>query len=195
MDAAETAGDLIEVSKSALRLANGEGDLDDLVTLGITGAGLGAGGLPGKGKPNINPPTPRKPRLPEKDGHWLGDRGNSEWVSNKPDVNRYTGGEPVPFNNNYPDFSKWSQKDVKIPNMTGDNGPDFRAADKILARDKGLLKKDGTPNVAAAERYRRNNKLTWHHHQDGTTMQLVPEDLHGNIPHTGGGSLSRNKTK
>jgi len=51
LDAAETAGELIEVSKSALRLANGEGDLDDLVTLGITGAGLGAGGLPpGKGK-------------------------------------------------------------------------------------------------------------------------------------------------
>jgi len=36
------------VPKSALRLANGSGDLDDLVTLGITGAGLGAGGLPGK---------------------------------------------------------------------------------------------------------------------------------------------------
>lgn len=33
---------------------NGEGDLDDLVTLGITGAGLGAGALPpGKGKPNV----------------------------------------------------------------------------------------------------------------------------------------------
>ena len=41
-----------------MRLASGEGDLDDLVTLGITGAGLGAGALPpGKGKPNINPPS------------------------------------------------------------------------------------------------------------------------------------------
>jgi len=49
LDAAQTVGDLIEVSKSALRLASGEGDLDDLVTLGITGAGLGAGALPGKG--------------------------------------------------------------------------------------------------------------------------------------------------
>lgn len=29
-----------------MKLASGEGDLDDLVTLGITGAGLGAGGLP-----------------------------------------------------------------------------------------------------------------------------------------------------
>jgi len=38
-----------------LRLANGSGDLDDLVTLEITGAGLGAGGLPPGKKvdPNI----------------------------------------------------------------------------------------------------------------------------------------------
>ena len=39
-----------------MRLANGSGDLDDLVTLGITGAGLGAGGLPGKGK-GVDPKT------------------------------------------------------------------------------------------------------------------------------------------
>ena len=196
LDAAQTVGDLIEVSKSALRLASGEGDLDDLVTLGITGAGLGAGGLPpGKGKPNINPPTPRKPRLPESDGHWLGDRGKSEWVSNKPEVNRHTGGEPVPFNNNYPDFSRWSQKDVQIPNMTGDNGPDFSAADQIFARDKGWLKKDGTPNASESFRYRKKNNLTWHHHEDGTTMQLVPRELHENIPHTGGASLVKNPTK
>ena len=51
LDAAETVSELIEAAKSALRLANGSGDLEDLVTLGITGAGLGAGGLPpGKGK-------------------------------------------------------------------------------------------------------------------------------------------------
>jgi len=56
LDAAQTVGELIDVSKSALRLALGEGDLDDLVTLGIGAAGLGAGGLP-PGKPNINPPS------------------------------------------------------------------------------------------------------------------------------------------
>lgn len=26
---------------------------------------------------------------------------------------------------------------------------------------------------------------TWHHHQDGTTMQLVPTDLHDAVRHTG----------
>jgi hypothetical protein len=25
---------------------------------------------------------------------------------------------------------------------------------------------------------------TWHHHQDGTTMQLVPRDIHGLTGHT-----------
>jgi len=77
--------------------------------------------------------------------------------------------------------------------MTGENSKDFAAADRILARDRGWLKKNGTPNAAASERFRRNNRLTWHHHEDGETMQLIPEDLHGNITHSGGASLSRNK--
>jgi len=64
LDAAETVGDLIEVSKSVLKLASGEGDLDDLVTLGITGAGLGLGGLPPGKKVDPNNVTP-SPALPD----------------------------------------------------------------------------------------------------------------------------------
>ncbi|MGK3970047.1 HNH endonuclease [Sorangium sp. So ce118] len=32
---------------------------------------------------------------------------------------------------------------------------------------------------------------TWHHHQDGTTMQLVPSDIHRMTGHTGGFALGR----
>ncbi|MGL4426214.1 MAG: HNH endonuclease, partial [Alphaproteobacteria bacterium] len=35
--------------------------------------------------------------------------------------------------------------------------------------------------------------FTWHHHHDGTTMQLVPYELHRVVNHTGGAALKRAK--
>lgn len=134
-----------------------------------------------------------KPRLPVSDGEWTGTPGNSGWKSTKPEVNAVTGGEPVPFKNNNPDFSKWTEKDgtAKI-NVTGDNSKDFRQADKIFAERKGWLKSDGTPNASAAARYRQQNELTWHHVEDMETMQLVPRALN-DIPHSGGAAGKRNQ--
>lgn len=45
-------------------------------------------------------------------------------------------------------------------------------------------------DVAAANKaagYTRTPEgYTWHHHQDGTTMQLVPREVHALTGHTGG---------
>lgn len=54
----------------------------------------------------------------------------------------------------------------------------------------------GRPNAAAAARFRRDNRLTWHHVEgmDGAApneLILVPMDFHGNIPHAGGASRAR----
>ena len=66
----------------------------------------------------------------------------------------------VPFDKEgFPDFSKWVEKEVKIK-FTGDRPADFRAA-------KAKAGFSSTPEG-----------FTWHHHQDGTTMQLVPSDIH-----------------
>ncbi len=74
----------------------------------------------------------------------------------------------IPFDRDgYPDFSKISKKDVKIE-LTGTREGDFRAANKAAGFDK-------TP-----EGY------SWHHHQDGTTMQLVPRTPHTKTGHDGG---------
>jgi hypothetical protein len=32
---------------------------------------------------------------------------------------------------------------------------------------------------------------TWHHHQVGKTMQLVPKNLHKEVKHTGGAAMKR----
>jgi hypothetical protein len=74
----------------------------------------------------------------------------------------------VPFDKaGYPDFSGVAKAEVQIT-QTGSRAGDFRAANEAA----GLKK---TP-----EGY------TWHHHQDGKTMQLVPRDIHSQTGHTGG---------
>lgn len=62
--------------------------------------------------------------------------------------------------------------------MKGENA-DFSAARSAMADKLGV--KD----------WKEPKGYTWHHHQDGITMELVPSALHNNVPHTGGASLAR----
>jgi hypothetical protein len=76
----------------------------------------------------------------------------------------------VPFDaDGYPDFraARVVQAEVRIT-YTGSRMVDFAAANKAA----GLRE---TPKG-----------MTWHHHQDRTTMQLVPTDIHAKTGHTGG---------
>ena len=132
-------------------------------------------------------------RIPSSDGKWTGKVGNSDWISTKPEVIAITKGKPVPFKNGYPVFDEWSLGEVKLPNMTGKNKLDFKEADLLFAEQKGWFKPDGTPDLKRIENFRSEKNLAWHHHQDGTIMQLVPRDLNGKVPHTGGASVSRNR--
>jgi hypothetical protein len=81
------------------------------------------------------------------------------------DVHPKTG---VPFDKDgFPDFSAVAKEKVQIE-QTGSRAGDVRAANKAA----GLKE---TPE-----------DYVWHHHQDGKTMQLVPEDVHAQTGHTGG---------
>ncbi|MEI6187627.1 MAG: HNH endonuclease, partial [Alphaproteobacteria bacterium] len=72
----------------------------------------------------------------------------------------------------YPDFTPYTTHTVKLDKFVNYND-DFRDANKLAG-----LKTEP-------------KGYTWHHHQDRTTMQLVPEDLHSAFQHTGG--MSTNK--
>ncbi len=61
---------------------------------------------------------------------------------------------------------------VNIP-YTGNRSSDFRLANQ------------------AAGFKRTPRGFTWHHHQNGTTMQLVQRGPHAVIPHTGGFSNAK----
>jgi RHS repeat-associated protein len=78
----------------------------------------------------------------------------------------------IPFDaQGYPDFSSVATETVEIT-QTGNRAVDFAAANRAA----GLAE---TPKG-----------FTWHHHQNGTTMQLVPTAIHRATGHTGGVALS-----
>jgi len=151
--------------------------------------------------PELPPTLFNEPRLPRSMGTWSGPPGNSVWKSKRPEVILIVGEGGIRFRNGYPNFQPWSKATVKLEGMSG-LANDFSEADFSLARRwanepppgtkaADFLKSTGEPNPAAIERYRVANRLTWHHHQGGNLMLLVPRDLHANIPHTGGASAAR----
>ena len=126
-------------------------------------------------KARCSPPSnPFGVRQLPANGTWKGMRGNSAWT---PDLNTErgqkiwaaTGGKPIKFKDGYPEFTPFAKKRVEIE-MTGKNS-DFDRANEAA----GLSE---TPA-----------DMTWHHHQDGVTMELVPSKINNNVPHDGGASI------
>lgn len=87
-------------------------------------------------------------------------------------------GNSVTYNaDGYPDFSPY--KIEQADNLKGLNG-NYHHDAKIA---NASIEYDEIP-----EGY------VWHHVEDGKTMQLIPQEIHNNFPHTGGASGLRNGT-
>lgn len=71
----------------------------------------------------------------------------------------------------FPNFRPYAVKEVKVQGLKGNTGSDYKLANRAAGYDEVP---DG---------------YTWHHHQDCTTMQLVPTDLHEAVRHTGGAAI------
>lgn len=131
-----------------------------------------------------------------KNGGWAGQRGDGDWIPTKgsdldsalKEYNKKHGTkfDRVPYKDGFPDYDNFIYKApdgtparVEIPQVGGKK--DFTSADKAM-RDKL-----GDPDWERPEGY------TWHHKEDGVTMELVPEDIHGfpETGHAGGTSLSQ----
>ena len=127
-------------------------------------------------------------RLPRTNGQWSGTPGNSFWRSNHPDVNRITGNQPIEFIDGRPDFSPWSRGSIHFnPGALDGTDADFDLVYDQLMRTPGLNL--GSRNQA--RNWLSQRGLTPHHFSD-TEIQLIPSDLHGNIPHIGSASDLRN---
>ena len=125
------------------------------------------------GEKPLNSPDPAK---------WL-DKGGTVW--NELDgtwVYQNAAGTTVRYPNGYPDFGPFTVQQVDVPDLKGNhshglNG-DFGKADAMA------------PNGAAD--YASN---TWHHHENGVTVQEVPSDIHKEFTHRGGVSTIKQGNK
>ena len=77
----------------------------------------------------------------------------------------------------FADYKPYTKKEVQVEGLTGKHSSDFNKANKVAGYTE-------TPK-----------DYTWHHHQDGKTMQLVPRDIHKAVAHTGGVSTIKHKHK
>ena len=75
----------------------------------------------------------------------------------------------------FPDFSPYAVAEVKSNKLTGDHRIDVKFANEKL----------NLPDTPEG--------FTWHHVEDGITMQLVPEKIHDDVRHTGGVAVIKHK--
>ena len=86
-------------------------------------------------------------------------------------------GNTVKYNaEGFPDFSDYKIFETQVPGMNGHYKHDAALAN-------GRVGLPSTPDG-----------YVWHHVEDGKTMQLIPQDVHNNFPHTGGASGLKNGT-
>lgn len=115
----------------------------------------------------------RKPHQPNAQ-KWLDNGGSIDQKADGSITYTRSDGVAVTYNNEgFPDFTPYRHptvKDVQIE-FTGIRYKDFSAADKA---------------AGITEKKRTDEKYTWHHHEDGKTMQLIKQDVHAEFFHTGG---------
>jgi A nuclease of the HNH/ENDO VII superfamily with conserved WHH len=103
------------------------------------------------------------------DGQWTPTPGSKLAEAIKPQTS-------ITYENGFPNFDQFSQGSVKIP-QSGNSLKDMELADDLFR------KQTNQPDWA------RDSGMTWHHKEDGTTMQLVPSAINNNSGHSGGASL------
>jgi hypothetical protein len=97
----------------------------------------------------------------------------------------------IPYRDGFPDYTDFvvpagAGKKAEVEIFQAGNKDDFSAADEALRKATGKTRADLEMELGT--------KLTWHHKEDGVTMQLVPTKLHGassGSGHSGGTSLNK----
>lgn len=147
--------------------------------------------------------------IPKNGGCWEGEPGNSIWhpdgdyVPGKSnpegntwdDILKKYGIDGIPFKDGEPDFSEISDATVEIDDFSDSRAKNFAQADEKCAEQWNKEAKDGRTDWTSDDvaEYRSENKLTWHERSDMKTMDLVPSEVHNNIPHSGGISEAKNQ--
>jgi hypothetical protein len=173
-------------------LANGR-PFDWFGNIGITVLSGGAGGTAARGTRLTRViGSPKLERLGPNAPRWGGAFAGRKVDFSKPDLGARSGTSPrIPLNREdlaaayprgvrftragYPVFTPHSVERVRVDGLDG-----FMRNDEPLANKAAGLKE--TPDG-----------YTWHHVEDGKTMELVPTDVHRAVQHTGGRAAMPNQ--
>ena len=146
--------------------------------------------------------------IPQNGGVWSGEPGNSKWIPNKEDIPKQPYGnektwatileehgiDGIEFKEGEPDFTPVAEGSVEIEDFTTNRDDNFFQADQNLAQKWNQESKNGKNDwsISDIRQYRKEKKLTWHERSDMKTLDLVPQEVHGNVPHAGGISALKN---
>lgn len=172
--AIETAGDIAKTADKGKDIGKGVGKVAD-------GAAEGAAKNGSTFTKSPKGPGAKKPRQPRKYKKKVVNEDGSVTYTFEKKTGELV---DITYRDGYPDFSQELYKgpagksEVQIE-MTGNNNTDFKAANQAA----------GFGNSATSH----PDGYTWHHNQDGKTMQLVETGAHAAAPHTGGASAARAK--
>ncbi|MDV7448544.1 HNH endonuclease, partial [Acinetobacter baumannii] len=108
---------------------------------------------------------------PINNGVWTGERGNSNFIFDDPDIQVILP-NGIEYKNGYADFSPVALHEVRLNSIISTNRTaNFRKADSMLAETLGVKTKD-------IDKFRNEQKYTWHEVEDMRTLQLVPSFIH-----------------
>jgi len=140
--------------------------------------------------------------IPLSGGNWSGEIGNSKWKPDRKIVPKQPYGnkkswadildkyhiDGIEFKDGEPDFTTVAEATVVIEEFSIQRDDNFRQADEVLANKWSKRHKYGKYNWCAEDikKYRKKQKLSWHERSDMQTLDLVPQEIHANIPHSGG---------
>lgn len=144
-------------------------------------------------------------RIPRTKGEWSENPGDSTWNPDKQEIPGDRNGtnpegktwgeiladkgiDGIPFKDNQPDFSEIAKGEVEIDDFSDNRIDNFNQADEKMAEQRGC-----TPEEV--DQWRQEHRYTWHECPDCKTMQKVPTEVHGNIPHSGGISVYKQLEK
>lgn len=147
----------------------------------------------------------KRSRLPRTGGAWEGEEGNSKWIPDSEvvpgdrngtnpeqkswkEIKKEYGFESIEYKDSQTEFNEVSKGRVEIDDFTDERDVNFSQADEKMAEHRGC-----TPEEV--EQWRAEHKYTWHECKDCKTMQKVPSEVHGNIPHSGGISEYKSQQK
>lgn len=132
---------------------------------------------------------------PKNDGTWTGDRGESKWVPDDPDVQETlsdSGTDGIEYKNCFPDFQPVTKFTAQLPEelLQKSDPEQFKECNRQLLEavenDPTFAKTFSAIDLQRLSKGENPVDCTWHHDVTSGTMRLIPTDIHDSCRHLGG---------